>query len=105
VAHRLSHRVEEALCERLPTVVAAGRKKVVDGIYLLGRPLSSYAVTKLVNELHADVFARADGFKTIGLRYFNIFGQRQEEVDPDGLSAAEFLKFSHLEEDLNGCNF
>ena len=47
----------------------------------IGKPLSPYAVTKLVNELYADVFARTYDFKTIGLRYFNIFGARQ---DPDG---------------------
>ncbi len=50
-----------------------------------GNPLSPYAVTKLVNELYAEVFARAYNFKTIGLRYFNIFGQRQ---DPNGAYAA-----------------
>ena len=51
----------------------------------IGKPLSPYAVTKLVNELYADVFASAYGFKTIGLRYFNIFGERQ---DPEGAYAA-----------------
>ncbi|MCX7672459.1 MAG: NAD-dependent epimerase/dehydratase family protein [Thiobacillaceae bacterium] len=51
----------------------------------IGRPLSPYAVTKLVNELYAGVFARAYGFKTIGLRYFNIFGPHQ---DPNGAYAA-----------------
>ena len=51
----------------------------------IGKPLSPYAVTKLVNELYAGVFARTYGFKTIGLRYFNIFGRRQ---DPDGAYAA-----------------
>ena len=51
----------------------------------IGQPLSPYAVTKLVNELYAAVFARAYAFKTVGLRYFNIFGQRQ---DPDGAYAA-----------------
>jgi UDP-N-acetylglucosamine 4-epimerase len=56
--------------------------KVEDAI---GRPLSPYAVTKLVNELYADVFARCYGMQTIGLRYFNIFGARQ---DPDGAYAA-----------------
>lgn len=55
-----------------------------------GRPLSPYAVTKLVNELYADVFAKAYNFKTIGLRYFNIFGQRQ---DPDGAYAAVIPKW------------
>ena len=51
----------------------------------IGRPLSPYAVTKYVNELYADVFASAYGFRSIGLRYFNIFGQRQ---DPEGAYAA-----------------
>jgi UDP-N-acetylglucosamine 4-epimerase len=55
-----------------------------------GKPLSPYAVTKLVNELYADVFAKAYDFKTIGLRYFNIFGQRQ---DPDGAYAAVIPKW------------
>lgn len=43
----------------------------------IGKPLSPYAVTKLVNELYADVFARVYDFRTIGLRYFNVFGRRQ----------------------------
>ena len=51
----------------------------------IGRPLSPYAVTKLVNELYADVFSRCYGFASIGLRYFNVFGPRQ---DPDGAYAA-----------------
>ncbi|MCI3204948.1 MULTISPECIES: NAD-dependent epimerase/dehydratase family protein [Pandoraea] len=55
-----------------------------------GKPLSPYAVTKLVNELYADVFARTYGLKTIGLRYFNIFGRRQ---DPDGAYAAVIPKW------------
>ena len=56
----------------------------------IGRPLSPYAVTKYVNELYADVFARTYGFKTIGLRYFNIFGRRQ---DPKGAYAAVIPKW------------
>lgn len=52
---------------------------------VIGKPLSPYAVTKYVNELYADVFARCYGFTTIGLRYFNVFGQRQ---DPCGAYAA-----------------
>jgi UDP-N-acetylglucosamine 4-epimerase len=56
--------------------------KVEDAI---GHPLSPYAVTKLANELYADVFARCYGMQAIGLRYFNIFGARQ---DPDGAYAA-----------------
>ncbi|WP_139556690.1 SDR family oxidoreductase [Methylotetracoccus oryzae] len=59
-----------------------GLPKVEDRI---GKPLSPYAVTKYVNELYADVFARSYGFQTIGLRYFNVFGPRQ---DPDGAYAA-----------------
>ncbi|MDR2604915.1 MAG: SDR family oxidoreductase [Desulfovibrio sp.] len=51
----------------------------------IGRPLSPYAVTKYVNELYADVFASAYGFNSIGLRYFNVFGRRQ---DPEGAYAA-----------------
>ncbi|MBQ9407746.1 MAG: Vi polysaccharide biosynthesis UDP-N-acetylglucosaminuronic acid C-4 epimerase TviC [Desulfovibrio sp.] len=51
----------------------------------IGRPLSPYAVTKYVNELYADVFQRCYGFSSIGLRYFNVFGQRQ---DPFGAYAA-----------------
>ena len=56
----------------------------------IGKPLSPYAVTKYVNELYADVFARCYDFKTIGLRYFNIFGQRQ---DPEGAYAAVVPKW------------
>ena len=51
----------------------------------IGNPLSPYAVTKYVNELYAGVYARTYGFKTIGLRYFNVFGKRQ---DPDSAYAA-----------------
>lgn len=57
----------------------------------IGKPLSPYAVTKLVNELYADIFARTYDFKTIGLRYFNIFGKRQ---DPNGAYAAVFPKWA-----------
>jgi UDP-N-acetylglucosamine/UDP-N-acetylgalactosamine 4-epimerase len=56
----------------------------------IGNPLSPYAVTKLVNELYAAVFARTYGFKTVGLRYFNIFGERQ---DPEGAYAAVIPKW------------
>ena len=52
---------------------------------VIGRPLSPYAVTKYVNELYADVFARTYGLESIGLRYFNVFGPRQ---DPQGAYAA-----------------
>ena len=57
---------------------------------VIGKPLSPYAVTKYVNELYAEVFARAYGFETIGLRYFNIFGKRQ---DPEGAYAAVIPKW------------
>ena len=57
---------------------------------MIGNPLSPYAVTKLVNELYASVFAKNYDFKTIGLRYFNIFGKRQ---DPDGAYAAVIPKW------------
>jgi UDP-N-acetylglucosamine 4-epimerase len=56
----------------------------------IGKPLSPYAVTKLVNELYASVFARSYGFNTIGLRYFNVFGPRQ---DPNGAYAAVVPKW------------
>jgi UDP-N-acetylglucosamine 4-epimerase len=59
-----------------------GLPKVED---VIGKPLSPYAVTKYVNELYADVFARCYGIQSIGLRYFNIFGRRQ---DPNGAYAA-----------------
>ena len=70
----------------------------------IGKPLSPYAVTKYVNELYADVFARSYGFKSIGLRYFNVFGRRQ---DPDGAYAAVIPKWtaSMIKEDtvfING---
>lgn len=58
---------------------------------VIGKPLSPYAVTKYVNELYADVFARAYGFTTIGLRYFNVFGKRQ---DPNGAYAAVIPKWT-----------
>ena len=57
----------------------------------IGNPLSPYAVTKYVNELYADVFARTYNFKTIGLRYFNVFGKRQ---DPNGAYAAVIPKWT-----------
>ncbi|UBQ37782.1 Vi polysaccharide biosynthesis UDP-N-acetylglucosaminuronic acid C-4 epimerase TviC [Acinetobacter johnsonii] len=65
-----------------------GLPKVEENI---GNPLSPYAVTKYVNELYADVFARSYGFKAIGLRYFNVFGQRQ---DPNGAYAAVIPKWT-----------
>lgn len=57
----------------------------------IGKPLSPYAVTKFVNELYADVFARSYGFNTIGLRYFNVFGKRQ---NPEGAYAAVIPKWT-----------
>ncbi|MDM1272925.1 NAD-dependent epimerase/dehydratase family protein [Acinetobacter indicus] len=57
----------------------------------IGKPLSPYAVTKYVNELYAEVFARTYGFKNIGLRYFNVFGKRQ---DPNGAYAAVIPKWT-----------
>ncbi|MBB3699804.1 SDR family NAD(P)-dependent oxidoreductase [Flammeovirga yaeyamensis] len=56
----------------------------------IGKPLSPYAVTKYVNELYADVFHKTYGIDTIGLRYFNVFGRRQ---DPHGAYAAVIPKF------------
>lgn len=64
-----------------------GLPKVED---LIGKPLSPYAVTKYVNELYADVFARCYGMESVGLRYFNVFGPRQ---DPDGAYAAVIPKW------------
>ena len=64
-----------------------GLPKVED---VIGKPLSPYAVTKLVNELYADVFGRCYGTESIGLRYFNIFGRRQ---DPNGAYAAVVPKW------------
>jgi UDP-N-acetylglucosamine 4-epimerase len=56
----------------------------------IGKPLSPYAVTKYVNELYADVFSKTYGISTVGLRYFNVFGRKQ---DPDGAYAAVIPKF------------
>ena len=56
----------------------------------IGKPLSPYAITKYVNELYADIFHRTYGLDTIGLRYFNVFGRKQ---DPDGAYAAVIPKF------------
>ncbi len=56
----------------------------------IGKPLSPYAITKYVNELYADVFSKMYGIETIGLRYFNIFGRKQ---NPDGTYAAVIPKF------------
>lgn len=58
---------------------------------LIGKPLSPYAVTKYVNELYADVFSRSYGMRCVGLRYFNVFGRRQ---NPDGAYAAVIPKWT-----------
>lgn len=59
----------------------------------IGKPLSPYAITKYVNELYADIFSKLYGIETIGLRYFNVFGRRQ---DPYGAYAAVFPLFIRL---------
>jgi UDP-N-acetylglucosamine 4-epimerase len=64
-----------------------GLPKVED---VIGKPLSPYAITKYVNELYADIFSKTYGIETIGLRYFNVFGRRQ---DPNGAYAAVIPKF------------
>jgi len=64
-----------------------GLPKVED---IIGKPLSPYAITKYVNELYADIFSRTYGLETIGLRYFNVFGRKQ---DPKGAYAAVIPKF------------
>ena len=56
----------------------------------IGKPLSPYAITKYINELYADVFSKTYGLETIGLRYFNVFGRKQ---DPNGAYAAVIPKF------------
>lgn len=71
---------------------------------VIGKPLSPYAITKYVNELYADVFSKTYGLETIGLRYFNVFGRRQ---DPNGAYAAVIPKFvmqfmSHESPVING---
>ena len=71
-----------------------GLPKVEDTI---GKPLSPYAVTKYVNELYADVFARSYGMEVVGLRYFNVFGPRQ---DPNGAYAAVIPRW--IEQLING---
>ncbi|WP_285269907.1 SDR family oxidoreductase [Kaistella rhinocerotis] len=71
---------------------------------VIGKPLSPYAITKYVNELYADVFAKTYGMECIGLRYFNVFGRRQ---DPKGAYAAVIPKFviqlmNHESPTING---
>ena len=60
---------------------------------IIGRPLSPYAITKYVNELYADIFFKTYGLETIGLRYFNVFGRKQ---DPNSVYAAVIPKFISL---------
>jgi UDP-N-acetylglucosamine 4-epimerase len=57
---------------------------------IIGKPLSPYAITKYVNELYADIFSKTYGLETVGLRYFNVFGRKQ---DPNGAYAAVIPKF------------
>ena len=57
---------------------------------IIGKPLSNYAITKYVNELYANIFSKTYGLETIGLRYFNVFGRKQ---DPNGAYAAVIPKF------------
>ena len=57
---------------------------------IIGKPLSPYAITKYVNELYAEIFSKTYGLETIGLRYFNVFGRKQ---DPNGSYAAVIPKF------------
>lgn len=71
---------------------------------VIGRPLSPYAITKYVNELYADVFSKTYGIECIGLRYFNVFGRRQ---DPNGTYAAVIPLFvkqlmNHQSPKING---
>ncbi|MFI3305490.1 MAG: SDR family oxidoreductase [Rikenellaceae bacterium] len=71
---------------------------------VIGKPLSPYAITKYVNELYADIFARTYGLESIGLRYFNVFGRRQ---DPNGAYAAVIPLFvkqfmNHEAPNING---
>ncbi|MGO4818692.1 SDR family oxidoreductase [Flavobacterium sp. W22_SRS_FP1] len=66
---------------------SVGLPKVED---VIGKPLSPYAITKYVNELYADIFSKTYGLETIGLRYFNVFGRKQ---DPKGAYAAVIPKF------------
>lgn len=80
---------------------SASLPKVED---VIGRPLSPYAITKYVNELYADVFSKTYGIQTIGLRYFNVFGRKQ---DPNGAYAAVIPLFvkqlmNHESPTING---
>ncbi len=66
---------------------SVGLPKVED---IIGKPLSPYAITKFVNELYAEIFSKTYGLETVGLRYFNVFGRKQ---DPNGAYAAVIPKF------------
>ncbi len=71
---------------------------------VIGKPLSPYAITKYVNELYAEIFSKTYGLETIGLRYFNVFGRKQ---DPNGAYAAVIPKFvmqlmQHQSPKING---
>jgi UDP-N-acetylglucosamine 4-epimerase len=59
----------------------------------IGKPLSPYAITKYVNELYADIYSSSYGLETIGLRYFNVFGRRQ---DPNPLKLMEMVPFHEI---------
>jgi UDP-N-acetylglucosamine 4-epimerase len=67
---------------------------------IIGRPLSPYAVTKFVNELYADVYSRVYNLPTVGLRYFNVFGPRQ---DPNGAYAAVIPRWCQTLKDHQVC--
>jgi len=72
--------------------------------HIIGKPLSPYAITKYVNELYAEIFSKTYGLETIGLRYFNVFGRKQ---DPNGAYAAVIPKFvmqlmNHESPEVNG---
>ncbi|MEG3658581.1 SDR family oxidoreductase [Arenibacter palladensis] len=78
-----------------------GLPKIED---VIGKPLSPYAITKYVNELYAEIFSKTFGMETIGLRYFNVFGRKQ---DPNGAYAAVIPKFvmqlmKHESPNING---
>ncbi len=75
----------ETLCVCRIVVYLWRPSRAAQGGRPIGKPLSPYAVTKYVNELYADVFSRSYGMDSIGLRYFNVFGPRQ---DPQGAYAA-----------------
>lgn len=83
------HIFQSAVVNQVPKVVYAASsstygdsEKLPKVEHTIGKPLSPYAVTKLVNELYADVFASVYGLKTIGLRYFNVFGPKQNPAGP-----------------------